>query len=121
MRGRTVLVVDDDRDIREALSDVLRDEGYAVVCAADGEEAMARLRSEPAPVLILLDWMMPRCDGACFLRQQRGDRALAAIPVVLLTADGRALARGTETGVQAHLAKPVSLEELLAVVARYAR
>jgi CheY-like chemotaxis protein len=120
MSGRTVLVVDDDRDIRDALSDVLSDEGYAVACAADGEEAIARLHAEQPPAVILLDWMMPRCDGACFLRQQRGDPALAAIPVVLLTADPRALSRATETGVQAHIAKPVSLDELLSVVARYA-
>jgi two-component system chemotaxis response regulator CheY len=119
MSGRTVLVVDDDRDIRDALFDVLSDERYTVVCAADGAEGIARLRSESPPAVILLDWMMPKCDGACFLRQQRADPAFAAIPVVLLTADGRALANAEETGVQARLAKPVSLDELLAVVARY--
>ncbi len=116
----TVLVVDDDRDIRDALSDVLHDESYTVVCASDGEEGMARLRSSPRPAVILLDWMMPRCDGACFLRQQRADPALAAIPVVLLTADARVLAHASETGVQAHISKPVALDELLSVVARYA-
>jgi CheY-like chemotaxis protein len=118
--GPTVLVVDDDRDIRDALSDVLSDESYTVVCAADGAEGMARLHSESLPAVILLDWMMPKCDGACFLRQQRADPVLAAIPVVLLTADPRALAQATESGVQARIAKPVSLDELLAVIARYA-
>ena len=117
--GRTVLVVDDDRDIRDALSDVLNDESYIVVCAADGEEAIARLRSPPRPAVVLLDWMMPRCDGACFLRHQRADPVLATIPVVLLTADPRALAHARETGVQAGIAKPVSLDELLTVIARY--
>jgi CheY-like chemotaxis protein len=120
MSGRTVLVVDDDRDIRDALSDVLSDESYTVVCAADGEEGMARLRAEPPPAVILLDWMMPRCDGGCFLRQQRADPSVASIPVVLLTADPRALAHSAENGVQARLSKPVSLDELLAVVGRYA-
>ncbi len=115
-----MLVVDDDRDIRDALSDVLHDESYSVVCAADGEEGLARLRLQPAPAVVLLDWMMPRCDGACFLRRQRADPALAAIPVVLLTADARVLAHASETGVQARIAKPVSLDELLAVIARYA-
>jgi CheY-like chemotaxis protein len=118
--SRTVLVVDDDRDIRDALSDVLQDESYSVVCAADGEEGIARLRAQPAPAVVLLDWMMPRCDGACFLRHQRADPALAAIPVVLLTADARILAHANETGVQARIAKPVALDELLAVIARYA-
>ena len=120
MGGRTVLIVDDDRDIREALSDVLNDESYTVVCAVDGDDAIARLRSGPPPSVILLDWMMPRCDGACFLHQQRQDPDLAGIPVVLLTADPRALADATAAGVEARIAKPPVLDDLLSVVARYA-
>jgi CheY-like chemotaxis protein len=116
-----VLVVDDDFDIRDSLADVLRDEGYGVEVAADGEEALAQLRRmSPPPGLILLDWMMPRCDGEQFRAQQKIDPELASIPVVLLTADARLPEKRALLDVDDYLAKPVDLDLLLETVGRYA-
>ena len=120
MARKTILIVDDDKDIRTSLTDVLEDENYQVASASDGMEALRYLHTHPAPALILLDWMMPNCDGACFRRQQREDPELASIPVVLLTADARVDSKLAEISVTEYVAKPVRLEKLLAIIARHA-
>src|SRR5689334_6104245 len=80
----TILVVDDDEDILEALRDLLRDEGYDVVAARDGRTALERLRGGLRPRLILLDLMMPTMNGYEFRREQRADPALAGIPTIVV-------------------------------------
>jgi CheY-like chemotaxis protein len=117
----TILVVEDDFDVRESLKETLEDEGYDVASAADGLDALAYLESHPAPALILLDWMMPRCDGAQFLARKQADPAIAAIPVVLLTADIQKGGKAEALRAGAFLTKPVMLPELLATVERFAR
>jgi two-component system, chemotaxis family, chemotaxis protein CheY len=118
MKG-PVLVVDDDADMLEALRDALGDAGYAVATAADGVEAMAYLESNPRPKLILLDWMMPRCNGAEFRRRQNAVPELRDVPVVLLSADAHIEDKTTEAEAQAYLRKPVGLKQLLEVVSKY--
>lgn len=120
-RPRTVMIVDDDFDVRESITDVLEDEGYCVVSAVDGLDALAVLRRDPPPDLILLDWMMPRCDGAHFRAQQLQEPALASIPVVLLTADLRVQDKQRSLGTAGFLTKPVQLDDLLTTVERYRR
>jgi len=118
--GRSVvLVVDDDFDIREALSDVLASEGYSVVTAADGGEALDRLRAGIRPDVMLLDLMMPRVSGVEVIDALRKDESLRQIPVVVCSAN-----RGygpDDLGVHDVLRKPVSVEELLDAVARAIR
>jgi len=114
-----VLVVDDDPDLREAVLDVLTDEGYAVDCAADGLEGLERLRSGERPCLILLDWMMPRCDGRQVRLAQCADPSIADIPVVLLTADMHLDEKLDALDAADYLRKPVDLSRLLAVVRRH--
>jgi|tagenome__1003787_1003787.scaffolds.fasta_scaffold20211330_2 CheY-like chemotaxis protein len=114
-----ILIVDDDVDIVDALSDVLTDEGYSVAVAKDGLEAMHYLESNPPPCLILLDWMMPRCDGPTFRGRQRAVPVLADIPVVLLTADPRVEEKSREIAAAAYLRKPIDLEDLLALIERH--
>ena len=80
-----VLVVEDDGDLREALAECLRFEGYDVVEAVDGADALARLRRGARPALIILDLVMPRMDGRQLLAAMRVDADLAGIPVVLAT------------------------------------
>ncbi len=116
-----VLVVDDDFDVRDAIADVLEQEGIAAAFAADGQEALEWLRTHPRPCLILLDWMMPRCDGASFRVAQRGDPQLADIPVVLLTADARYGEKTRAIGADAYLRKPVDLNTLSNVLRSYCR
>jgi len=71
-----ILIVDDDADIVDALADALTDEGYGVAVAKDGLEALRYLSVSPAPCLILLDWMMPYCDGPTFRQRQLADMRL---------------------------------------------
>src|SRR3954471_6637072 len=114
-----VLVVDDDFDIREALSDVLASEGYSVVTAADGGESLERLRAGVRPAVMLLDLMMPRVSGVEVIDALRKDESLRQIPVVVCSAN-----RGygpDDLGVHDVLRKPISVEELLEAVARAIR
>src|SRR3982074_3818832 len=88
--NKNILVVEDDPDIRAALTQILSDDGYAVATAANGQEAIDHLRRTSPPALILLDLMMPVMDGWQFRSHQKQDPALKSIPVVIVTADGSA-------------------------------
>jgi CheY-like chemotaxis protein len=118
---RTVLIVDDDLDLRDTLTEVLADEGYGVASAADGLAALEYLATHDEPGVILLDWMMPRMNGAEFRARQLQDPRIAAIPVVLLTADARVVEKQSSLSVHAFLAKPVRLDALLEVIDPYCR
>lgn len=115
----TVLVVDDDDDIRDSIREVLSDEGFAVALCADGFEALSYLRGNARPCVILLDLRMPRCDGTSFRMEQLKDPAIADIPVVLLSADTGVDQKGKALSVAAFLRKPVKLDTLLDTVARH--
>lgn len=87
VKGCTVLVIDDDQDVRETLCEVIRDQGCSAECAGNGAEALDRLAQAAAkPCVILLDLMMPIMDGYEFRRRQLMDAALRGIPVIVLTA-----------------------------------
>ena len=114
-----ILIVDDASDIRLILTVALTDAGYRVECVTNGQEALARLRTATErPGLILLDLMMPIMDGWEFLRRQQADPALAAIPVVVLSAVAEAAA-GAALGARRVLRKPIDFAALRAVVAQY--
>lgn len=119
MKSAEILVIDDDFDLRDTLVDILQDEGFAVAVAGDGLDGLEYLRANPPPRLILLDWMMPRCDAAQFRAQQRAEPALADIPVVLLSADARIDEKMRAVEATDCLGKPVKLERLLALVRRF--
>src|SRR5438045_9066037 len=87
MTRKSVLIVDDDLDIREVLSEALADRGFDVATAANGLEALGKLRElSVRPSVILLDLMMPIMDGYGFLEHRRLDPMLAAIPLAIVTA-----------------------------------
>lgn len=109
--AKTVLIVDDDADIRAVLSEFLQDEGYATATADNGREALAYLQRHPRTSIILLDLMMPVMNGYQFIRQQKSDASVAAIPVVVMTANGAF--DSTLIGATKVLAKPMDLDDLL--------
>ena len=114
---QTVLVVDDDRDIRGTLGHVLRDEGYATTAVADGREALRVLGEGLRPCVIFLDLTMPGMDGWDFRANQLRDPTLSAIPVVVITAAGfRAETIQSQLAGVGFLRKPLELAEVLAAV-----
>jgi CheY-like chemotaxis protein len=119
-REVSVLVVDDDADIRLTLEDVLVAEGFSVALAANGAEAL-RVLTGARPRVILLDLSMPVMDGEQFRERQRSDATLAAIPIVVMTAADRTREKIAPMNADGFLAKPVQLDDLLAIVSRYAR
>jgi two-component system response regulator MprA len=117
---RTVLVVEDDGDIREALAQVLEDGHYRAIRAPNGEVALAKLRDvAPVPCVILLDVMMPVMDGREFLARQQMDAALSRIPVVVLSAHADAARAAVQMKAAGFLKKPIDLSELLRVVEKF--
>ena len=117
---RVIFVVDDDAGIRESLEDVLAGEGYCVVSATDGSDALGKLRASPhrLPCVILLDLMMPVMTGSQFYAEKQRDPRLASIPVVLLSADALVREKARAFGAE-YLAKPVKLELILEAIARH--
>jgi CheY-like chemotaxis protein len=114
----TILIVDDDADIRHLLAIFLTFKGYHTLSAANGQEALIQLQFLDAPpLLILLDQMMPVMDGAAFRQVQQQDPQLATIPVVLLSAVDTLEARPLPA--DAFLPKPINLDSLLALVAQF--
>jgi CheY-like chemotaxis protein len=116
---KTILIVEDDGATRESLGLILGTQGYGVLGAANGQEALGLLRSGPYPDLILLDLMMPVMDGWQFRREQDRDAALAAIPVVVLSADGSVQQKAAALRATGYLQKPVEVESLLEAIRRY--
>ena len=115
-----LLLVDDDERVREALVALLEAQGYPVVGAANGREALDVLRVRGLrPGLILLDLMMPVMDGWQFRAAQLADAELAAIPVVVFSAHPRARETAVSLRAARVIAKPLDIDELLEVVRAY--
>jgi CheY-like chemotaxis protein len=112
-----ILLVEDDAAIRETVSECLSSEGYRVDAVEHGAEALARLTSGERPALVLLDLVMPVMNGAELVARVRAEPALAALPVLLMTAAITA-PREALPEVDATLVKPFDLDDLLAAVAR---
>jgi CheY-like chemotaxis protein len=111
-----ILLVEDDPDLREALVDVLAAQGFQMLEACNGQEALELLRTRHLrPTLILLDLMMPVMDGRTFLHERGIDPSLARVPVVVLTAQ-RTAAVAIEGEVTAVLDKPFALKRLLEII-----
>ncbi len=115
--SNVVLVVDDDPDILEALSEILEAEGFEIRRARNGKEALERLEPDP-PRLILLDLMMPVMDGWEFAQRLKQRPKVAAIPIIVLSADRNVSNKAAEIGAVGHLAKPFELNDLLDMVRR---
>jgi CheY-like chemotaxis protein len=108
----TVMVVDDEPDMRYLLRVTLEAAGYEVVEAAHGGSALEQVRRSP-PQLVLTDRMMPRMDGGELIERLRADESTKAIPIVLISST-----RGEQGGADAMLAKPFDPDELIVLVDR---
>src|SRR5439155_24227497 len=117
-----VLVVDDSLTVRRVTQRMLVREGYRVSLAKDGLEALERL-AEERPAVLLSDIEMPRMDGFDLVRNVRGDKQLADLPVIMITSRIAQKHRdvASELGVDHYLGKPYSEEDLRAPASRYAR
>lgn len=111
-RRQTVLIVDDDVQICRGLARALRLEGYDTAHVHDGIQALGYLRGNPPPLAILLDLMMPNMDGWGFSREKQKDSALAAIPVVVMSARGKIAETAASIPAVAYLEKPFDLDVL---------
>ena len=118
--GKTVLLVEDNEDNRIVYSTILRHFGYEVSEALNGEEGIAKARSE-RPDLILMDISIPRMDGWQATRILRDDPRTSTIPIIALTAHALAddRERGSEVGFSSYLAKPVEPRVVVAEVQRF--
>jgi CheY-like chemotaxis protein len=114
-----VLVVEDDEDIREMMIELLESGGFSVSSANHGGEALARLQNGRTPCIILLDLMMPVMDGWTFCQEREKNPALAAIPLVVVSAVPRQDPRNAGIRAVEHVAKPLDVDLLLATVKRY--
>jgi len=110
-----VLIVEDDRDIRDELIAVLEENDYCVFVADHGQHALDVLRAGNRPDAIILDLMMPVMDGWEFREVQKRDPALARIPVIVTTATDHAI------DANALLRKPIDRDALLRVVEQHTR
>jgi CheY-like chemotaxis protein len=118
--NRTILLVEDDRDICEIVEQVLADEGYETVAVSNGAEGLARLRSPaPRPFVILLDLMLPVMDAWQFRAEQTRDAGLADIPVIIFSANPKLGTHADALGAAAVIRKPPDLDELLRTLARF--
>ena len=114
--SHTILVVDDDEDIRDALAEVLKTTGRTVLSAANGREAIDILRTGPVICVVLLDMKMPVMDGYRFLELRRRDPHLARVPVAVISAG--AVDQDRIDGAT-QLSKPLKIPQLLEVIDRY--
>ena len=108
----SVLVVDDDADLRELLRVALQAEGYDVAAVSNGREALDHLRSHADTCIILLDLMLPIMDATHFRTAQLNDRALAWIPVILMSGAPDTERRAHELGARRLVRKPLDLDEV---------
>lgn len=119
-RHPQVCVIDDDEDIREALRFVLELEGYGVVEAKDGDEALRRVREAcPRCSVILLDLMMPHASGWDFRRRQLEDPDIADVPVIVLSGAHGLAKSAAELNASGYLQKPIDVTQLIAMIERH--
>ena len=112
-----VLIVEDEETLARTLAEKLKDEGFNVLTAGDGEEGLDKLRADH-PDLVVLDIMLPKLDGLSLCRIVRRDPAMSHIPIIMLTARGTEVDKivGLESGADDYMVKPFALGEFLARV-----
>lgn len=116
-----VLIVEDDHDLGDIYADVLRSEGWEVVVARDGLEALEILESGLRPCVAIADLRMPRMDGWELVNRIRASEALGDLPLVIVAAHFRIAEEARQLGVKWWLQKPVSIDRLVSVISEACR
>jgi CheY-like chemotaxis protein len=114
--GKRILIIDDDFVTQEMMSTLLASSGYRVAAACNGQDAFERLNTYEKPDLILLDLKMPVMDGSHFCQARQQDKALAAIPVVILSGLPDVEKQAARLGAAGYLQKPVDIVTLLGML-----
>lgn len=115
---KSILVVEDDDDIRNAIVDLLESEGYSAESAINGKEALEKLNQIEKPCLVLLDMMMPIMNGRQFLDVVMKDSRLAPIPILIVSAIAD---KANTEGSVGFLKKPIDIDVVLDMVSQYCR
>ena len=114
-----ILVVEDDSTLRNAMGDLLGEEGMSATRAENGQVGLDLLRAGARPCLVLLDLQMPFVDGFTFRRRQLEDPRIAGIPVVVMTGQPGKAQEAKKLGVALTMSKPIAPARVLGVVERY--
>jgi CheY-like chemotaxis protein len=121
-RGRrTILVIDDDPQIRDMVAAILEPEGYLLQMFPNGLEALDYLRTHPAPNLILLDMLMPGMDGWGFMRERKREPDLTEVPVIVLSSVTTVVPGLIPEDATAAISKPFTVGSLVEAVRKHAR
>ena len=117
---KKILIVDDEKDIVETLSFMLKSKGFDTLCALDGEEGL-KLAKEASPDLIILDVMMPKINGYKICRLLKYDNKYKNIPIVMVTARSQDEDKiiGEETGADEYITKPFEFSDILNTINKY--
>ena len=118
--AKKILVVDDEPHIVKVVKSRLEANGYAVVTASNGEEAIVKAQHEK-PGLIILDVLMPGLNGFEVLEKLKQDKATSYIPIIMLTCEGQTdnIFKAQELGVADYLIKPFDAKEMMGLIERY--
>ena len=118
LEGRKILIADDDRRNRLAISHVLEEKGIQVVCVENGKDCLSTLETEPEIDLVLMDIMMPEMDGYEAMQHIRNEPGWKKLPVIALTAKAMKGDRlkCIEAGANDYLSKPVDMDKLLSLL-----
>jgi CheY-like chemotaxis protein len=113
-----VILADDEDDLRVSLGEILEDDGYLVLTARSGAEALARMRGIFGPAIAIIDLIMPGMDGWQLIEEMRADERLARLPIVVITGRGD---EPVPAGADLLLRKPYAIDELLSAVRELCR
>ena len=116
---KRILIIEDEEGTRSMLCLLLELEGYSVISAANGREALDRLGGAAPPHLILLDLAMPVMDAWEFRKCQQQDPALASVPLILFSGDDHLRRSAAALGAAGFLSKPIDIAKLLLTIRRY--
>lgn len=115
-KTQQLLLIEDNQSIRETFKLLLEEEGYRVITACNGKDALRVIAEEGEPAAIFLDLNMPEMDGVTFLRERSKANIALHTPIIVFTANGRKMQL---EGVSEWVKKPVELDRLLHIVSKY--